>query len=94
MTKLTMSPNAAENNAQRYFRKAERSETLLKQELKKERAADATKTAKLRELRLAKEAAEKLNAESAEKAGAQAAKATQRPTRHTRQRKRAVVRMV
>ncbi len=59
--------SAAEKNAEKYFRKAERSETSAKQELKKEHAANAAKTANLRELRLAKEAAEKLDSERTKK---------------------------
>ena len=60
MTNPTQSRNAAQKNAQNYFRKAElQPETLVKQARKKERVAVAANTAKLRELRLAKEAAEK-----------------------------------
>lgn len=60
MTNLRQSRNAAQKNAQSYFKKAElQSETLAKQTRKKERVAVAANTAKLRELRLAKEAAEK-----------------------------------
>ena len=50
--------SAAEKNAESYFKKAERTETTAKKELKKEVAANATKTANLREQRLAKEAAD------------------------------------
>ena len=54
------SQTAAQKNAQHYFRKAdERPDALGKQMRKKERTARATNTARLRELRLAKEAAEK-----------------------------------
>jgi len=60
MTRPTQPQNAAQKNAQNYFRKAElQPETLLKQTRKKERVAAAANTAKLRGLRLAKEAAEK-----------------------------------
>lgn len=59
--------SAAEKNAEKYFRQTERSETTAKQELKKEQDANAAKTAKLRELRLAKEAAEKPAGEPTEK---------------------------
>ena len=60
MTNLTQSRNAAQKNAQNYFKKAELGlETLVKRARKKERVAIAANTAKLRELRLAKEAAEK-----------------------------------
>jgi hypothetical protein len=58
-----MDPHAkqstAKEGAQKYFRKAQDNETLAKHTRKKERAADATKTAKLRGLRLAKEAEDK-----------------------------------
>jgi hypothetical protein len=53
-----------EKSAQNYFRKAEQTETSLKQAHRKERAADAAKTEKLRALRLAKEAQDKLAAET------------------------------
>jgi hypothetical protein len=60
MTDLTQPRNAAQKNAKSYFKQAElKSQTLEKQSLKKERAAVAANTAKLRGLRLAKEAAEK-----------------------------------
>ena len=60
MTNPTQSRNAAQKSAQSFFRKSElQSETLTKQARKKERVALAANTAKLRELRLAKEAAEK-----------------------------------
>ena len=49
----------AEKGAQKYFKKEVQDETLAKQARKKERAAGAAKTAKLRALRLAKEAADK-----------------------------------
>jgi hypothetical protein len=51
--------STAEKGAQKYFKKEIQDETLAKQTRKKERAADAAKTAKLRALRLAKEAADK-----------------------------------
>ena len=53
-----------EKSAQSHFKKAEQNETSLKQVLRKERAADASKTEKLRALRLAKEAQDKLAAET------------------------------
>jgi hypothetical protein len=59
--------STAQKGAQKYFKKAQ-DETLAKQARKKERAVDATKTAKLRALRLAKEAADK---ESADKQAAE-----------------------
>jgi hypothetical protein len=59
MTNLTQSRNAAHKNAQNYFRKAElQPETPIRQARKEERLAIVANTAKLRELRLAKEAAE------------------------------------
>jgi hypothetical protein len=52
--------NSAQKNAQNYFRKFDlQSDKLAKQTQKKERNAVAANTARLRELRLAKEAAEK-----------------------------------
>ncbi len=58
--------NSAQKNAQHYFSKAEpQSDTLAKKLQKKERAAVAANTARLRELRLAKEAAEKQANEAA-----------------------------
>jgi hypothetical protein len=50
--------SAAEKNAQSYFKKAEQDESTAKKEYKKAFAANATKTANLREQRLAKEAAD------------------------------------
>ncbi len=50
--------SAAEKNAESYFKKTEQTETTAKKEYKKALAADATKTANLREQRLAKEAAD------------------------------------
>ena len=63
MTNQTTTQNPAEKNAQKYFRKAEQSDTLAKQGRKTERQANAAKTAKLRGLRLAKELADKEEAE-------------------------------
>jgi len=59
MANPTTPQNNAEKNAQKYFRKADQNDTLAKQSRKKERAADAAKTAKLRGLRLAKEQSDK-----------------------------------
>jgi len=59
MSKPTQPLNAAQKNAQHYFRKADlQPDTLAKQMRKKERVAGAANTARLRELRLAKEAEE------------------------------------
>ena len=55
--------NSAQNSAQTYFRKADKSDDLIKKARKKERAASTAKTANLRQLRLAKEAADKEEAE-------------------------------
>ena len=58
--------DTAQQSAQQYFRKAElQTETLAKKLQKKERVASAANTARLRELRLAKEAAEKQASEAA-----------------------------
>jgi hypothetical protein len=89
MANLTQSRNAAQKNAQNYFRKADaQPETLVKQARKKERVAAAANTAKLRELRLAKEAAEKqdkdnLAAESGEAPRAKRANAVRSVVRMT-----------
>jgi hypothetical protein len=70
MPSSTKPHNAMEKNAQKYFRKAEQNETTAKQNSRTERAKAAGKTAKLRELRLAKEQAdnEELERIAAEKA--------------------------
>lgn len=60
--------DAARGKAQRYFTQSEQRDTLIKQEIEKERAAVDAKTAKLRALRLAKEAADR---EAAEKLAAE-----------------------
>jgi hypothetical protein len=65
--------NAAQKGAQKYFSKTASDDTLAKQIRKKERSASATKTARLRALRLAKEAADK---EEADKLAAQKTDAT------------------
>jgi len=60
MSKTTPPRNAAQKNAQHYFKAAElQSDTLAKKQRKKERVAGEANTARLRELRLAKEAADK-----------------------------------
>lgn len=58
--------NASQKNAMIYFAKAAKDETSLKKIQRQERAIDAAKTAKLRDLRLAKEAAELLDQQKAE----------------------------
>ena len=60
----------ARGKAQKYFTQSEQRDTLVKQEIEKERAATDAKTAKLRALRLAKEAADQ---EAADKLAAEVA---------------------
>ena len=55
--------DAARRKASSFFTQAEQRDKLVRQEIEKERAASAAKTAKLRALRLAKEAADKEAAE-------------------------------
>ena len=90
MNKPPMSQTAWQKSAQSHFRKAEQSETSLKQARKKERAADAEKTAKLRALRLAKEAQDKLVAETEAQTNVGVKPAARRP----QQSKRGSVRMI
>jgi len=80
-------PNNAEKNAQKFFKKAEQSDTLAKRSRKKERSDHATKTAKLRELRLAKETVDKAEADKQAAAKSEAMTDAQRE----KQRKRAAV---
>ena len=92
MTDTTTMRTNLEKNAQKYFRKTEQSEALSKQTRKKERTADAAKTARLRGLRLAKEAVDK---EEADKLAAKKSEAqSKRPARRLPQPKRASVRMI
>jgi hypothetical protein len=57
-------PNdAARRAAQSHFTQSELRDKAIKQEIEKERAATAAKTARLRALRLAKEASEREEAE-------------------------------
>jgi len=67
--------DAARRKAQGQFASSEQRDIAIKQEIEKERAAIAAKTAKLRALRLAKEASDRTEAErlAAEKAKEQAA---------------------
>jgi len=51
--------NSAQKGAQKYFTKSAQDETLAKDLRRKERTVSATKTARLRALRLAKEATDK-----------------------------------
>jgi hypothetical protein len=80
--------DAARGKAQKYFTQSEQRDTLVKQEIEKERAAIDAKTAKLRALRLAKEAADK---EAADKLAAEQASARQKTPakRGTRQKRSA-----
>ena len=65
MADPTQPQNAAQKNAQNYFRKEDRRPGAQgKQMQKKERAAGAANTARLRELRLAKEAVDKAAADA------------------------------
>jgi len=64
LNQQTKPPNSAQKVAQKYFAKtAAQDDTLAKQTLKKERAVTAAKTARLRDLRLAKEAQDKEEAD-------------------------------
>ena len=71
MTNPTKLQNNVEKSAQKYFRKAEQADATAKQNSKTERAKAAGKTARLRDLRLAKEQADK---EELEKVAAEKAK--------------------
>ncbi|HXM00258.1 MAG TPA: hypothetical protein VN932_10035 [Rhizomicrobium sp.] len=57
------SRDAARKRAQNHFTASEQRDVAVKQEIEKERAAVAAKTAKLRALRLAKEATDKIEAD-------------------------------
>ena len=77
--------DAARGKAQKYFTQSEQRDTLVKQEIEKERAATDAKTARLRALRLAKEAADR---EVAEKLAAENERLRPKaPVRRTRRRK-------
>jgi len=75
--------DAARKKAQAQFASSEQRDSAIKQEIEKERAAVAAKTAKLRALRLAKEAVDKVESDRAadEKAKAKAAAAAAKPAR-------------
>ena len=80
------------NRAQTYFRPAELDETAAKQIRKKERAAEAAKTANLRRLRLEKESADK---EAADRLAAENGGPPAKPARRSKAvRKRAAVRLI
>jgi len=59
MSNQTDQQTLARQRAQNYFTQTEKRDALVREELEKERAANAAKTAKLRALRLAKEAEER-----------------------------------
>ena len=82
MNAPTDSRDAARGKAQKYFTQSEQRDTLVKQEIEKERAALDAKTAKLRALRLAKEAAD---AEAAAKLAAEQPEKT-KPKRATKKK--------
>ncbi len=66
--------DTARRKASNYFAQAEQRDKVVRQEIDKERAASAAKTAKLRALRLAKEAVDRETEQklAAEKAAAKA----------------------
>src|SRR5262249_17290615 len=90
MNKPPTSKTAWEKSAQNHFRKAEQTETNLKQVRRKERVADAAKTEKLRALRLAKEAQDKLAAETEAQTNVDVKPAPRSP----RKSKRGPIRMI
>jgi hypothetical protein len=63
MANTTEARDTARKRAQNHFTASEQRDTLVRQEIEKERAASAAKTAKLRALRLAKEAEDKVEAD-------------------------------
>lgn len=74
--------NSARRRAQNLFTASEQRDTLVRQEIEKERTASDAKTAKLKALRLAKEAADKEAAalvKPVAKAPARKKKATTKP---------------
>ncbi len=80
--------DAARGKAQKYFTQSEQRDTLVKQEIEKERAAVDAKTAKLKALRLAKEAADR---EAEEKLAAEQASARPKaPAKRVRSKRSAV----
>jgi hypothetical protein len=90
MNKQPTLKTAWEQSAQTYFRKGEQTETNLKQVRRKERAADAVKTEKLRALRLAKEAQDKVAVETKARTNV----GVKPVARHPRKSKRGAVRMI
>jgi len=81
MANTTEARDAAQKRAQSHFTASEQRDVLVKQEIEKERAAIAAKTAKLRALRLAKEAEDKIEADRVAviAAAAKAAKTAAKP---------------
>jgi len=75
--------DAARKAAQTHFTQSEQRDKAIKQEIEKERAASAAKTARLRALRLAKEATEKEEADKRKAAPPKTAQATPRRKRIT-----------
>jgi hypothetical protein len=73
--------DAARRAAQTHFTQSEQRDKAIKQEIEKERAASAAKTARLRALRLAKEASERKEAERTKAAAPKAAQPTPRRKR-------------
>ena len=63
MANTTETRDNARKRAQNHFTASEQRDTLVKQEIEKERAASAAKTAKLKALRLAKEAEDKIESD-------------------------------
>ncbi|HEY5336608.1 MAG TPA: hypothetical protein VIJ85_00265 [Rhizomicrobium sp.] len=63
MANTTETRDIARKRAQNHFTASEQRDTLVKQEIEKERAASAAKTAKLKALRLAKEADDKVESD-------------------------------
>jgi len=59
MSNSTDQQSAARQRAQNYFTQTEKRDALVREEVEKERAASAAKTAKLKALRLAREAEER-----------------------------------
>ena len=83
--------NTPAGKADVYFRNPNEDEETAKQIRKKERAADAAKTAKLRRLRLEKEAADK---EAADKAAAEKGSKPAKKAAVKKERKKPPVRLI
>jgi hypothetical protein len=74
---------AARKAAQTHFTQSEQRDKVIKQEIEKERAASAAKTARLKALRLAKEATEREEAENRKAAAPKTAAPAQKRKRIT-----------